>query len=78
MAVLGMTGLVSPDTLTKRRKYIVIGLFIVALFLTPSQDIFSNVGLPLIAWVLFEAGLVLMRFFHRRAHAHDEPEESPT
>ena len=78
MTVLGMTGLIHPDTLSKRRKIIVIGLFIAALFLTPSQDWFSNIVLPLIAWFLFEIGLLLMRFFYRRAHANDEPEEPAT
>jgi sec-independent protein translocase protein TatC len=66
MAFLGMVGLGNAAWLAKRRKLIVFLLFVFAVFLTPSQDLFSNLALPLLGWALFEFGLVLMRFFERR------------
>ncbi|MEI8194617.1 MAG: twin-arginine translocase subunit TatC, partial [Phycisphaerae bacterium] len=66
MAFLGMVGFGNPDWLAKKRKFVVFGLFVAAIFFTPSQDLFSNVMIPLLAWGLFELGLLLMRMFARR------------
>ena len=71
MGVLGLTGLVKPETLSKRRRIIIFGCFVAAIFLTPSQDVFSNVALPVLTWGLFELGLVVMRFFYRKHHGGD-------
>ncbi len=66
MCVLGMTGLINPKTLRAKRRYVIFGCFVAAVFLTPSQDVFSNLALPLMAWGLFEFGLVLMTWFYRK------------
>lgn len=66
MCVLGMTGLMNPATLRKKRRYVIFGCFVASIFLTPSQDLFSNVVLPLMAWALFELGLLLMGSFYRK------------
>ncbi len=79
MCVLGMTGMINPATLRKKRKIVIFGCFVASVFLTPSQDIFSNVALPLVAWGLFELGLVLMgRFYRKRMQriAREEAEEA--
>lgn len=72
MAFLGMVGIGNPDWLAKKRKFVIFGLFVAALFLTPSNDLFSDIGLPVLAWWLFELGLVLMRLFGRRRKAAAE------
>lgn len=66
MAMLGLVGLGNPDWLAKKRKMVIIIIVLGAVFLTPSQDIFSNIVIPLLAWLLFEFGLLLMRLFSWR------------
>lgn len=75
MCVLGMTGLINPETLKKRRKIVIFGCFVASVFLTPSQDLFSNIALPLMAWALFEFGLVLMSWFYRKRQRRIQEEE---
>ena len=55
------TGLVSVETLSKKRPYIIVGAFAVGMLLTP-PDIISQVLLALPVWLLFEAGLILARY----------------
>ena len=61
MTLLAASGLVDPKWLMKHRKYIFFGCFVVAIFITPSQDLFSNVVLPTLMYGLFELGLLFMR-----------------
>jgi Sec-independent protein secretion pathway component TatC len=76
MCVLGMTGLMNPRTLRTKRRYVIFGCFAAALVLTPSQDLFSNVMLPLMAWGLFELGLLLMAWFYRKHEQRLAAEEA--
>ncbi len=76
LAIIGITGLIDPAVLRKRRRWVIFGCFVLAVFLTPSQDIFTNIALPMLMWGLFELGLVLMAYFYNRhQRALEEPEE---
>lgn len=66
LAVLGMTGLIDPAAFRKRRRWVIMGCFVGAVILTPSQDVFTNVALPLLMWGLFEIGLLLMSYFYNK------------
>ena len=55
------TGLVSVQTLAKKRPYIIVGAFTAGMLLTP-PDIISQALLALPVWLLFELGLVLGRY----------------
>jgi len=57
-------GLTSPEALTGKRPYIVVGCFVLGMFLTP-PDIFSQSLLALPMWLLFEAGVVASRLLLR-------------
>jgi len=59
--LLVMTGVTTPEKLASMRPYIVVGAFVIGMFLTP-PDIISQVLLAIPMWVLFELGL----FFSRR------------
>ena len=56
-----MTGMTTPDKLASMRPYIIVGAFVIGMFLTP-PDIISQILLAIPMWVLFEVGL----FFARR------------
>lgn len=60
--VLVWSGLTSPQSLAKKRPYVIVGAFIVGMFLTP-PDAISQTLLAVPIWMLFEAGLLCSRLF---------------
>lgn len=54
-------GWVAPETLAKKRPYIIVGAFIVGMLLTP-PDVISQIMLAVPLWLLFESGLLLSKF----------------
>jgi sec-independent protein translocase protein TatC len=69
-------GIVTPEGLAEKRRYIVVGCFVVGMLLTP-PDIFSQTLLAVPMWMLFEAGLFFGRLAQKKsaeAASHtDEP-----
>ena len=61
VVLLAWMGVLNPDSMAKKRPYIVLGVFVIAAFLTP-PDVFSQTLLAVPMWLLFEIGL----FFARR------------
>lgn len=66
-------GIVSPEGLAAKRRYIVVGCFMVGMLLTP-PDVFSQTLLAVPMWMLFEAGLFFGRFLQKRNQASDDIE----
>jgi sec-independent protein translocase protein TatC len=64
--LLVWTGLASPQSLAKKRPYVIVGCFVVGMLLTP-PDVISQLLLAVPAWLLFEVGIFLARFVQRRA-----------
>lgn len=58
-------GATTPESLAKKRPYVIIGVFVIGMVLTP-PDIISQTLLALPMWLLFEIGLVLSRMMLRR------------
>tara|TARA_Y100001970_G_scaffold250037_1_gene321326 strand:- start:15491 stop:16063 length:573 start_codon:yes stop_codon:yes gene_type:complete len=54
------SGITSPEKLAKKRPYVVVLFFILAMLLTP-PDVISQTLLALPAWMLFELGIFLGR-----------------
>lgn len=48
--------IISPETLSKKRPYIITGAFVVGMLLTP-PDVISQIMLAIPLWLLFESGL---------------------
>jgi sec-independent protein translocase protein TatC len=65
MFALVRVGVVKRSWLAARRRYIFLGVFVVAAILTPTPDPFNQslVALPL--YLLFELGMLLSRFAER-------------
>ena len=51
------SGLVEPETLVKKRPYIIVSCFIIGMLLTP-PDIISQLLLAIPMWVLYECGIL--------------------
>ncbi|MBC7160059.1 MAG: twin-arginine translocase subunit TatC [Porphyrobacter sp.] len=65
LMLLNRAGLVSRDQLVTARRYVIVGIFIVAAFITP-PDVISQLMLAVPLLVLFEGSLVLMRMSERK------------
>ena len=64
--ILIVLGVTSASQLAAKRPYIVVGILVVAMLLTP-PDPSSQVLLAIPMWVLFEFGLVMGRMLRRRS-----------
>ncbi len=64
VVLLVLTGLVKIEKLTDNRGYVVIGIFILAAFLTP-PDAISMVIMAIPMWLLYEGGLVMARIMQK-------------
>ncbi|HHV61529.1 MAG TPA: twin-arginine translocase subunit TatC [Firmicutes bacterium] len=60
--LLARLGLVTPRSLAARRKYVILGVFVVAAVITPTVDVISQVLVAVPLWALFEIGVFLARF----------------
>ncbi len=61
IVLLVWSGFVTPATLTKRRDYVFVGVFVVAAVLTP-PDIGSQVMLAIPMYLLYELGILAARW----------------
>ncbi|WP_129781329.1 twin-arginine translocase subunit TatC [Peristeroidobacter soli] len=59
------TGMVSVETLTKNRGYVLLGIFIIAAFLTP-PDALSQTMMAVPMYLLYEIGIILSRFLLKK------------
>ncbi len=62
--LLVRTGLVKRETLAKNRGYVLLGIFIIAAFLTPPDPV-SQTLMALPMYLLYEAGVLMSRFLVR-------------
>ena len=73
LLLLNRAGLVTREQLAKGRRYVVVGVFIVAAVITP-PDVISQLVLAIPLLVLFEISLLLMRPASRIAAEKAAPE----
>ncbi len=66
--VLVWAGIASPQSLSEKRPYVIVGAFIFGMFLTP-PDAISQTLLAVPIWLLFEVGLLFSRLFVRKTEA---------
>ncbi len=59
-------GITTPEALASKRRYVIVGCFVVGMLLTP-PDVFSQTLLAVPMWMLFEAGLYFGRWIKRSA-----------
>lgn len=75
VVLLVMTGMVSVEKLARARGYVVIGIFVIAAFLTPPDAISQSImAIPM--YLLYEFGLVMARLVKRSRAAAESAEEA--
>ncbi|OCG10110.1 twin arginine-targeting protein translocase TatC [Gilliamella sp. App6-5] len=73
--LLCWTGITTPKSLRKKRPYIIVGVFAVAMFVTP-PDVFSQILLAVPICFLFEIGTFFARFYQPRQNDNIEDDDS--
>ncbi len=63
MVVLAKMGFLTPELLSKNRKYAVLGAFLIAAIATPTPDIFNQVIMAFPLIILYEVGIFTVRLF---------------
>ncbi|ELV7509555.1 twin-arginine translocase subunit TatC [Aeromonas veronii] len=72
--LLCWTGVTTPQNLKEKRPYVVVGVFVVGMLLTP-PDVFSQTLLAIPMWALWEIGLFFARFYVNKED--EERQEQP-
>jgi len=72
--LLVSTGMVSIDTMTKNRGYVLLGIFVIAAFLTP-PDALSQTMMAVPMYLLYEIGIILSRFLLKKRAENQKPED---
>jgi sec-independent protein translocase protein TatC len=72
--LLVSTGMVGIDTMTKNRGYVLLGIFVIAAFLTP-PDALSQTMMAVPMYLLYEIGIILSRFLLKKRAEGDKPED---
>ncbi|RUO73695.1 twin-arginine translocase subunit TatC [Idiomarina seosinensis] len=62
IVLLIWSGVSTPDSLRKKRPYVIVGAFTLGMLLTP-PDIISQTLLAVPMWLLFELGLIIGSFY---------------
>lgn len=76
--LLVLAGATTPEKLSEKRPYVIVGAFVIGMLLTP-PDIISQTMLALPMWVLFELGLIVSRILlrSRKPAAEEKIEAEP-
>jgi sec-independent protein translocase protein TatC len=81
--LLGRVGIVSSEQLRSKRRYFIVGAFVIAAVLTP-PDVISQLSLALPLMLLYEASIWSVRYVEKKAaeerarqaaKAHPKPAE---
>lgn len=68
VVLLVVTGLVKIDVLTRNRGYVILGIFVIAAFLTP-PDAVSQSFMAIPMYLLYELGIVFARMIQKSRNA---------
>jgi sec-independent protein translocase protein TatC len=68
LTLLGRVGLITSDQLKSKRRYFVVGAFVLAAVLTP-PDVISQMSLAVPLLILFEGSIWSVRMVEKRARA---------
>ena len=75
--LLVISGMTTADALVQKRPYIIVGVFVMAMLLTP-PDIISQTLLAIPVWFLFEVGIVAARMAVKGREQEDDDGSEPS
>lgn len=65
------TGVTSAEKLREKRPYVIVGVFVMGMLLTP-PDVISQTLLALPMWFLFEIGVIVGGFYSKKSNEQQE------
>lgn len=71
LVLLCRVGILTPRQLAEKRRYAIVALVTFAAIVTP-PDVFSQLALAIPMYVLYEAAIVIARFFEKPEEEEDE------
>ncbi len=77
LTLMGKAGLVKAQTLKSKRKYTIIGAFVMAAILTP-PDVISQVGLAVSILGLYEVSILLVSLLEKKNHKNPDAQSTDT
>jgi sec-independent protein translocase protein TatC len=72
--LLVQAGVTTADSLAEKRPYIIVGVFVIGMLLTP-PDVISQSLLAIPMWLLFEIGLLASRMVNKNKTAAKDDDE---
>lgn len=60
--ILARAGIIDAKMMSQYRRHVVVGILIVAAFITPTTDIFTLFIVSIPIWLLYEASILMVRF----------------
>jgi sec-independent protein translocase protein TatC len=77
ITILSLIGIVTPQFLSKNRKYAILINFILAAVLTPTPDMINQILMAGPLCILYEIGIICARLAVRKRKATAPPAETP-
>lgn len=68
------TGMTTPDALRAKRPYVIVGVFVLGMLLTP-PDIISQTLLAVPMWILFEFGVIVGGIYTKKADEESDEKQ---
>jgi sec-independent protein translocase protein TatC len=65
LVFLELAGILSPQTLSKYRRYSILGIAIFAAVITPSSDPYTMLAMMIPMYLFYEASIIIGRFLQR-------------
>lgn len=66
MMVLGKIGIIKSQSLSKTRRYAVLVVTVIAALITPTPDVYNMMLLGIPMYILYEAGIILMKIVEKK------------
>jgi sec-independent protein translocase protein TatC len=69
------TGMTTPESLREKRPYVIVGVFVIGMLLTP-PDVISQTLLALPMWLLYEVGIIVGGIYSKRSDIEQKEQEN--
>jgi sec-independent protein translocase protein TatC len=75
MMALGKIGIIKSRSLSKTRRYAILVVTIAAALITPTPDVYNMILLAVPMYILYEAGIILMKIVEKKDIAEERAKE---